>query len=78
MHVTEYERHTLKNALKSADFYTEYSLHQDTAFHVRLCSGKERVIEWFLPITDNKVSPKLFIRIFESEIFDPRSRLIRK
>lgn len=44
MHVTEYERHTLKNALKSADFYTEYSLHQDSAFHVRLCSGKERVI----------------------------------
>lgn len=77
MHFTEYERHTLKNTLKSADFYTEY-LHQDTAFHVRLCSGKERVIEWFLSTTDNKVSPKLFIRIFESEIFDEWSRLIRK
>lgn len=74
MHVTEDERHTLK----SADFYTEYSVHQDTAFHVRLCSGKERVIEWFLPTTDNKASLKLFIRIFESEIFDECSRLIRK
>lgn len=70
MHVIEDERHTLKNTLKSADFYTEYSVHQDIVFHVRLCSGKERVIEWFLPITDNKASPKLFIRIFESEIFD--------
>lgn len=36
VHVTEDERHTLKSTLKSDDFYIEYSVNQDTAFHVRL------------------------------------------
>lgn len=42
------------------------------------CSGKERVIEWFLPTINNKASLKHFIRIFESEIFDEWSRSNQK
>lgn len=52
-------------------FYSQCSVHQDTAFRIRpTCPVKERVVEWFLPIADNKASLRPFIRIFESEIFD--------